>query len=60
MALELVTDLANELMGHHEDQDVSACCSLDHIWDSHLWGDQMLLCLADLSFSLGESWGISI
>lgn len=49
MALELVTDLANELMGHHKDEDVSIYCSLDNIWDSHLWGDQMLMCLADLS-----------
>lgn len=36
VALELVTDLANELMGYHKNQDVSACCSLDHVWDGHL------------------------
>lgn len=45
MALELVTDLANELMGYHKNQDVSTCCSLDHIWDSHLWGEQKLMYL---------------
>lgn len=48
MALELVTDLANELMGYHKNQDVSTCCSLDDIWDSHLWGEQVM-CLLDLS-----------
>lgn len=53
VTFELVTDLANELMGHHEDQDVSTCCSLDHIWDSHLWEHQMLMCLEELSSSLG-------
>lgn len=48
VALELVTDLANELMGYHKNQDVSTCCSLDDIWDSHLWGEQVM-CLLDLS-----------
>lgn len=38
VALELITNLADELMGHHKDQNVGICCSLDHIWDSHLWG----------------------
>lgn len=49
MALELVTDLANELMWHHKDQDISTFGSLDHIWDSYLEGDRTLMCLADLS-----------
>lgn len=36
MALELVTDFADELMGHHEKEDVGPSTGFQQVWLCHL------------------------
>lgn len=36
MALELVTNFADELMGHHEEEDVGPSTGFQQVWLCHL------------------------
>lgn len=36
MALELVTDFADELVGHHEQEDIGPCTGFEQVWLCHL------------------------
>lgn len=36
VALELVTDFANELVGHHEQEDIGPCTGFEQVWLCHL------------------------